>query len=162
MHPDTLAHDEKTLLYSRSTRADSLGAFISHSWSSPGLPKYLSLLFDNLAIHALIAAILGGGLVYSYQHWVDLPLNIVVSTEMLPFFQVPKYSSPWEYLAGQASAAAALLLLPSRLHPTYFLDCLCIHQTDLERKLAGIRNLGGFVAMSSSFIIMWDDQYTAP
>ena len=41
----------------------------------------------------------------------------------------------------------------------YFLDCLCIHQTDIKRKIEGIRHLAGFVAMSKTIYIMWDDIY---
>ena len=124
------------------------------------MPKYLALLFDNLALNALLAGIVAGGATYVCQHWIDLPLNSVVTTEFEPFFEVTKYASPWEYLAAVLAMAATLLFLPTWLtQRKYFLDCLCIHQTDTTRKIEGIRNLGGFVAMSETLVIMWDECY---
>jgi len=41
----------------------------------------------------------------------------------------------------------------------FFLDCMCIHQTDIVKKMAGIQALGGFVVMSDHLYVMWDSQY---
>ena len=40
-----------------------------------------------------------------------------------------------------------------------FLDKLCIHQTDLDLKAAGIKNLGGFLDNSSSMLVLWGEDY---
>lgn len=53
-----------------------------------------------------------------------------------------------------------LLVRPLTLRKRfYFLGSLCIHQTDVPLKLEGIRALGGFVAMSGSFVVCWDGHY---
>lgn len=40
-----------------------------------------------------------------------------------------------------------------------FLDKVCIHQTDLDKKQRGIDGLGGFLRMSSSMVVLWDETY---
>jgi hypothetical protein len=125
VHPDSLPDEEKTKLYSRSQTTDRIDAFISHSWSSPGFAKYLTLLFHETATHALGAAIVAGGLVYVLQHEVvDLP-SWIVHRGFEPFFEVVQFSSPWEYLASSLAAAAVFAFYPSRITGrVYFLECV--------------------------------------
>merc|ERR1740130_30394 len=40
-----------------------------------------------------------------------------------------------------------------------FLDKVCIHQTDLEKKQKGIDGLGGFLKRSKNVLVLWDASY---
>ena len=40
-----------------------------------------------------------------------------------------------------------------------FLDKLCIHQTDPERKKKAIQSLGAFLMQSREMVILWDRSY---
>lgn len=50
----------------------------------------------------------------------------------------------------------ALLRLRSR---RVFMDKMCIHQTDKEKKAQGILSLGGFLDSSQRFVILWSPRY---
>lgn len=165
-HPDTLPEHERASLFALSEPTTEFEAFISHSWCSPGFHKYLALLFEEATHWALLAAILAGGLVFCWQktnYWPWLqPFNYRITSEFEPFFEVEKFSSPWEYLASACAAVVVLIFFPGRFNckrKRFFLDCACIHQTDMRLKKAGIRHLAGFVAMARSMVIMWDGFY---
>ena len=43
--------------------------------------------------------------------------------------------------------------------PLYFLDKLCVHQTDAELKLAGVASLAAFIASSEHMLLLWTPKY---
>ena len=50
-------------------------------------------------------------------------------------------------------------LFEGRLPPALWVDKLCIHQTDMDRKAEQIAALPVFVMHSSRMLILWDDTY---
>ena len=66
-----------------------------------------------------------------------------------PFFTLLQIWSPWIWFAGVAAGYVTFLVVPAlKRRRFYFVDGLCISQTDAELKLQGIRHLGGFVALT--------------
>ena len=53
--PDTLGDRDKAALYQRSEQAEHIDAFLSHSWGSPGLQKYLCLVLAEGGVWAVLA-----------------------------------------------------------------------------------------------------------
>jgi len=63
----------------------------------------------------------------------------------------------WPMIVGVAVHFAVLFFKqPSDL---VFLDKVCIHQTDLEKKQKGIDGLGGFLKRSKNVLVLWDASY---
>lgn len=161
-HPERLDAADKAALYARSRPVERLDAFVSHSWSSPGYQKYLSLLFAEVSRISLAAAAAGGFAVYLLQHRRQelLPGNFVVEAAFSPLFLLPQVTSPYEFLAANLLALLSFAAAPALLtRRCYFVDCLCIHQTDHDLKLRGIRHLGGFLSRSSKLVVLWDESY---
>mmetsp|Transcript_51699 Transcript_51699/g.171311 ORF Transcript_51699/g.171311 Transcript_51699/m.171311 type:complete len:551 (+) Transcript_51699:78-1730(+) len=161
-HPERLDAADKAALYARSRPVERLDAFVSHSWSSPGYQKYLSLLFAEVSRISLAAAAAGGFAVYLLQHRRQelLPGNFVVEAAFSPLFLLPQVTSPYEFLAANLLALLSFAAAPALLtRRYYFVDCLCIHQTDHDLKLRGIRHLGGFLSRSSKLVVLWDESY---
>ena len=65
--------------------------------------------------------------------------------------------APWGLIFGAFTALVALMSYRPRGH--IFLDRICIHQTDLERKRLGILSLGGFLRHSEEMLVLWDATY---
>ena len=159
--PDALPENRKAALFLKSESAQQIDEFISHSWGSSGLQKYLTLLLHESAGWAILSSLLAALSTVCFQHLVcELPGNSLTYEGFEPLFRVPQVLGGWEFMAATLAGAVALFAVPALLRrKLYFVDCLCIHQTDLELKLQGIRHLGGFVAMSRSLTVLWDEQY---
>lgn len=68
--------------------------------------------------------------------------------------------SPLAYLPLLAGCATYIVLLIFWHHShCVFLDKVCIHQTDAEKKQRGIDGLGGFLRHSNHMLILWDTTY---
>lgn len=161
-HPNTLTITEKTSLFASSVSSQKINAFVSHSWGSPGYQKYFCLLIYECGVPALASALVVGLLVLLLQQMVfKLPFARVEGA-FDPIFTVYQESQPWEFVFSLLAGISALLFYPFYGHirkRLYFLDCMCIHQTDLVKKTAGIHSLGGFIIMSERLYVMWDSQY---
>ncbi|GMI25434.1 hypothetical protein TrRE_jg12983, partial [Triparma retinervis] len=162
VHPNTLDHAAKTALYESSVPADFLDVFVSHSWSSPGYQKYISLLVCECGKPAIVAAVVSGLGVLLLQKFVAKLPFMVVEGAFDPIFEVYQESQPWEFLTSFIAGLFVLLFYP--LFPCvstkfFFIDCMVIHQTDVELKMRGIKSLGGFVTISKYLYVMWDADY---
>jgi len=63
----------------------------------------------------------------------------------------------WPAIIGVAVHALVLLLKPPS--DLVFLDKVCIHQTDPDKKQKGIDGLGGFLKKSKTVLVLWDASY---
>jgi len=79
--------------------------------------------------------------------------------------QCPRYDEPvesaqfygWPFLFGASVYLITVICWQAR--SLVFLDKVCIHQTDPEKKRKGIDGLGGFLSCSSQMVIYWDKTY---
>ncbi|GMH46918.1 hypothetical protein TrLO_g2537 [Triparma laevis f. longispina] len=162
VHPNSLDTEAKTALYESSvpTEDNKIDVFISHSWSSPGYQKYFSLLVHECGKASIFASCSAGVLTFFFQKFFyKLPFTVVKGA-FDPIFQVHQESQPWEFLVSFIVGILTLLFYPVlQTNKLFFIDCMVIHQTDLDLKMAGIKALGGFVALSKDLYVMWDSEY---
>jgi len=111
---------------------------------------------------ALITGVCIGLVTLLFQKYVyKLPFTVVEGA-FDPLFDVYQESQPWEFLFSFVFGILCLLFYPFLpFVPTklFFVDCMVIHQTNLELKLQGIKALGGFVTISKHLYVLWDAEY---
>jgi len=140
-------------LFNAAAETGHVDIFVGHSWSAGRWSKFLALcLFFNLdmaiccafgAWLIVAATLLGwGGITSLGGSYLALPC--LVYFPMTVFFVV--------FIFGQQ-------LFEGRLPPALWVDKLCIHQTDMDRKAEQIAALPVFVMHSSRMLILWDDTY---
>ena len=161
-NPDKLPYEQRARLFGRSEVVEQIDAFVSHSWGSPGYMKYMTLLLEEAAPYAIVTNCLASLLAAFFQgHVYEISFGTTRMTYGFePFFTLLQVWSPWIWFAGIAAGYVTFLVVPAlKRRRFYFVDGLCISQTDPTLKLQGIRHLGGFVALSRSLLVMWDEQY---
>ena len=104
VNPQHLSPSELSRLWDASTETDRIDIFLSHTWSTPGHQKYLSLLLSSYWHYAVagwsIAATLVG-LLYAARLLPSLPFEVILPqglvVNMAPWVHV---FSPWIALCG--------------------------------------------------------------
>eukprot|EP00929_Paragymnodinium_shiwhaense_P048485 TRINITY_DN24507_c0_g1_i1.p1 TRINITY_DN24507_c0_g1~~TRINITY_DN24507_c0_g1_i1.p1 ORF type:complete len:780 (-),score=79.06 TRINITY_DN24507_c0_g1_i1:216-2555(-) len=147
-----------------------LNDFISHDWGTPRVPKFLSLcvVYNSATavwISVLVSLILG----ISQTDYVGLlPVG--------PRLRVAAVSSDGALLEDLYHGIWCMCICPIIFAVVFacwhwirymirlqakliFLDRLCIHQTDMERKIKGIYGLAAFLAQSDRLLVLWTPRY---
>eukprot|EP00929_Paragymnodinium_shiwhaense_P063720 TRINITY_DN31853_c0_g2_i1.p1 TRINITY_DN31853_c0_g2~~TRINITY_DN31853_c0_g2_i1.p1 ORF type:complete len:467 (-),score=11.64 TRINITY_DN31853_c0_g2_i1:363-1640(-) len=126
----------------------TLDDFLSHDWSQPRWKKMLALYtMYNRRIAVMVSSALA------------LPLAYIGAGTHMPMIRgdVAVLVCPIIYFS--------VLIFGQRLsdllrRPRYaFLDKLCIHQTDEQKKSAGILALAGFLRASRRLVVLWSPGY---
>mmetsp|Transcript_32717 Transcript_32717/g.93972 ORF Transcript_32717/g.93972 Transcript_32717/m.93972 type:complete len:585 (+) Transcript_32717:98-1852(+) len=160
---DDCAGDDGT--YNMSFKVRHIDVFISHNWVTPRKEKYrvLALCFNFMPA---VGAALG----------LALCTTMLTAMGTLPLFPTRSASGQ-----DQLFGAYALLLGPPAFLLVFFhwqeigvhfpkagtacrgtscfLDKVCIHQSDEDRKQAGIRSLAAFLRYSHSMVVVYNDVY---
>ncbi|CAE8594495.1 unnamed protein product [Polarella glacialis] len=146
---------------------DKYGVFISHSWRTSRWAKYAALLYYTSLVPALCAGLAAGILAFALQVLGALPPFGVSQDSIQVSESVP--SSLWCLVMGGCTCFA-ILVMWARLFElaestrkssqvSYFLDCLCINQSDAELKQAGIDSIGAYLRNSDSMLVLWSPEY---
>ena len=163
----------------------NLGTFISHSWRSNALHKYLTILYHAnmqraFAIGhaaAFVAFLIGLFIRFVLRwrlliicHWV-IPggagfhpggdAGAAAAWGDYANADLP-HVMPMTFLSGVAMSVGmicAVFGLLGTADRTCFLDKCCIHQTDLKLKLQGIARLDEFIFHSSEMLVLYDSDY---
>ncbi|CAE7621381.1 unnamed protein product [Symbiodinium sp. CCMP2592] len=127
--------------------------FISHTWGSPRWLKYLGICYFlnmGLAVKAAVTA------------WLLAVVGLMV-------FKVTKMFCGKQYLLLLLTEFPVLVffvffffgqsLSRGLWAPTFWLDKLCIHQTNQNLKAQQVAALPVFVARSTRMLVLWDDTY---
>ncbi|CAE7555344.1 unnamed protein product [Symbiodinium natans] len=132
-----------------TTPVKDVDVFISHSWSSGRWEKYLAVCYFlnlGLATKAMLASV-----VLSESFMLVCPnVNIhivfwfLLDFPILVFFLV--------FFFGQHLTCGVL-------GPRFWVDRLCVDQTDETTKAEGIAALPTIVANSSDLLVFWDKSY---
>ena len=170
--------------FNLSQPVDEIDIFLSHSWRDSGLLKYLALCLHFNGAIAMVAALISGFVTFFLLRSGKLTLF-----PFTPFMNVfndvneamhaagfhPSYDLkqfPWmdptykpiyapscQLVATSVFVIVLLLGHHLRAPVTMFLDKVCIHQTDPQRKAAGIQAIDQFLVRSKKMLICYNDDY---
>ena len=148
-----LHHSFSGDLHHRSFQTDSFDCFWSHSWHGSSWQKILLLIVVYNGRAALIAgnvaAVLGMSLFY---------LELLPSYSRHYQLVGANYDyGPWGFVLGLSATFCMLFVWQPR--SKVFLDRICIHQVNEDRKKQGILSLGGFLRRSRTMLVLWDATY---
>jgi hypothetical protein len=133
--------------------------FVSHSWKAAWWKRALSLMW---IFNSMISAVVSSA-------------GAVIVTLSLVFWQFQWTGEFWEDFEGFLPMGFAIvagmlvvflfilvqghMLIPSTRRQTVFFDRCCIHQTDKETKVRGIKGIGHFLKCSKGMVVLWDPTY---
>eukprot|EP00929_Paragymnodinium_shiwhaense_P024450 TRINITY_DN15036_c0_g2_i1.p1 TRINITY_DN15036_c0_g2~~TRINITY_DN15036_c0_g2_i1.p1 ORF type:complete len:577 (+),score=51.50 TRINITY_DN15036_c0_g2_i1:57-1787(+) len=146
--------------YDLSKPTKQLNDFISHDWQTTRWQKYLSLCIIYNSKAALACSLAVGVVVGVLQ--TDM-LNIIPHRASLSVMGVDFRLRYW--CAVLCPISFLWVLMSWHWFSSYlgeklvFLDKLCIHQTDAERKRKGIYGLAAFLASSDRLVVLWSPRY---
>lgn len=143
--------------YKLSETALKLDSFLSHNWSASRYKKYVALAYHYYFSRGLWASFLAMLCVGALSIFKMVPQVFNKEEET--------YVGCLGRLVCIPSLCLAVLLWPEVVDrfgnggPRVFLDKVCIHQTDQNLKLRGIRKLGAFIAKSDTMIVLYGSEY---
>jgi hypothetical protein len=148
--------------YALSTPTRDFDAFLSHSWRDSGRLKYLALCYHFNLHAALAVGYLAATLAFLYCLAFGDPWPLSISPSLCPDDPARHYGT-FVSLVGYAAYNIVFffghnfvwLVAPSRM----FLDKICIHQTDPDKKYRGICALEHFLHHSHSLICCYMSDY---
>ena len=148
---------QETFELSEPTR--HIDEFLSHSWSSNGRLKWLSVCLDHNGPAAVKASVLAGALVALLETTQLVTTGLPIAQHTWFDGRVRGISFA-PYLASYSAFLLVLLfgsLLPGAVaagrNPVMFLDKICIHQQDPSLKQQGIRGINEFIRRSSRMLV---------
>eukprot|EP00929_Paragymnodinium_shiwhaense_P050486 TRINITY_DN25408_c0_g1_i1.p1 TRINITY_DN25408_c0_g1~~TRINITY_DN25408_c0_g1_i1.p1 ORF type:complete len:580 (-),score=65.89 TRINITY_DN25408_c0_g1_i1:133-1872(-) len=157
--------------YHLSQEATKITTFVSHNWSSSRAEKCVALLaYSNgraaVLSSLLTALMLPAVLMSSGVDYAGVTDNDIIAQETgcggVAF--APRALS-LQTIVSAAVVFLVVLLLGQRIRSlflpacTVFLDKLCIHQTDEDKKALGILGLAAFMKASENIIVLWTPDY---
>lgn len=159
--PKDMSHAQLVALHSKAEAMESFDFFLSHTWSTNGKWKVLSLLMQTGWPYAVIYGILAVGIstvlclhdlfpmpwcFKDRQGAVLLPLGCWVSISSLVGLLLGLFISPYfPCFNGR----------PGRC----FIDMVSIDQSDPEKIEEGIYGIGGFLSVSRELQVLWSPPY---
>ena len=136
-----------------SFQTEKISCFWSHSWHAASWKKVLLLMIvykgQAAIVFGNIAALLGMLLFY-LELLPSYPRAFTVEGAVYPF-------APWGLVFG--SCVVPLVLLVWQPKSGVFIDRICIDQSNLERKSAGLLSIGGILRKSESMLVLLDSSY---
>mmetsp|Transcript_53561 Transcript_53561/g.148942 ORF Transcript_53561/g.148942 Transcript_53561/m.148942 type:complete len:646 (+) Transcript_53561:82-2019(+) len=144
--------------YAKSYVVNELDVFLSHSWHAPWFQKYVLLLLQFNLLPSLTVAIVVGVLLCIMQR----RFNRLGDGEVGLHFS---FMGPCVVCGGLASFVGTLLSWHwifekvGACRAAIFLDKVCIHQSDIQRKEQGIKSICAIVDASKSMLVAWDPTY---
>jgi len=150
--------------YAKSFNVKEIDFFLSHSWHASWLNKYSTLLIYFNAMPSIVVTSLVVGVTASVclrgEHFWFRPHPTRTTTwwfqetGIVPYFEI---LGSITFLVMMMSWHHILAFI--RRKPTMFLDKVCIHQTDAELKVRGIKSIGAVLANSKVLLVTWDESY---
>lgn len=151
--------------YNLSFPTDKYDTFISHSWMTSRWKKYIAFLYHYSLIPAASMAFLVSLAACYLQVFFYLP--VFGYTPLYPGGP-PVMASTWCQILGGLTFFATLFLwdrayalfeMITEQKKSFFVDKLCICQTDSSRKQRGIDALGVFIRNADEMFVLWSPEY---
>ncbi|CAE8664479.1 unnamed protein product [Polarella glacialis] len=142
--------------------------FISHTWRTGRMAKYAALLYYRSLLPALCAGLAAGILAFALQVNGMLPAFGIMQRRETAEIYEPLHGSLWCTVMGGCTCFATLVMWARLLdlaestrgtRVSYFFDRLCINQSDVELKQAGIDSIGAYLRNSDSMLVLWAPEY---
>eukprot|EP00931_Biecheleriopsis_adriatica_P117575 TRINITY_DN93076_c0_g1_i1.p1 TRINITY_DN93076_c0_g1~~TRINITY_DN93076_c0_g1_i1.p1 ORF type:complete len:544 (+),score=91.52 TRINITY_DN93076_c0_g1_i1:24-1655(+) len=159
--PNEIASDTKLaeLTFAKSFQVSAIDIFVSHSWQAPWFQKYIAL---TCYFNGPAAVFLG---VCASAAWITMA-ECRLAERLFPWLATGTASAQLLLQVIIIMACLAVLFFWQHLLnvtgiPTasVFLDKVCIHQSDAEKKKRGITSIGGIIARSKTLLVAWDYSY---
>lgn len=152
-------------LHAHSRSAEGYEVFFSHTWTTPGRWKFLSLLLDSCWRSTLLSWAFATAVGAMLCYWEILPMPFQHTTTRFGQDFTCPYAL-WLLGGGCLGSLFGALLsphLPQCCHRNAvqhaFLDGVCINQADNELKERGIYGIGGFLSVSQELRVLWSAPY---
>eukprot|EP00438_Fugacium_kawagutii_P035809 Skav235275 [mRNA] locus=scaffold874:304286:309052:+ [translate_table: standard] len=160
--PIDMPEEERAKLWDSSLPVTEFDVFLSHTWHTKGIWKFLSLSLQLTWLRILVCG-LGAAVFAEILFFVDL-LPALGSPWLVDLqgYQGMAPFSLWAVVAQCTTSVIAFLLapwMPLKLPTFAFLDVLSIHQVDEDLKERGIYGIGGFLKASKELRILWSPPY---
>ena len=140
-------------MFHASFQSEKIDCFWSHSWHAASWKKIMLLMVVYNGRAAVVfgnLAAFGGMLLFYFGL---LPGHV----RYFALDGASYLSGPWGCVFG--SLVTPIVLLLWQPGSTVFFDRICIHQTNRQRKSAGILSIGGILRHSESILVMWERTY---
>ncbi|CAE7359424.1 unnamed protein product [Symbiodinium sp. CCMP2456] len=155
--PMDLSEELRAAMWDRSRQMESFDLFLSHTWRTGGLWKFLALTlqcgWQRLLLSWLIAMIL----VETLTFFDVLPFHM----NFTAVFEGDSYVFPfgaWGLFLANLAPVVMAIAAPGGAKDC-FLDIVSINQVDEELMERGIYGLGGCLAVSKELRILWSKPY---
>eukprot|EP00435_Cladocopium_sp_Y103_P068989 s352_g32.t1 len=159
--PLDMTEDERLHLWDAAFAVKEFDVFLSHTWHTKGIWKFLSLSLQLTWIHVLLWG-LGAAIFFEFLFFVDALPPLGDPWEVN--FQGYQGTAPFSLWAvvGECTSVLPFLLapwMPFANQRFAFVDVASIHQVDESMKERGIYGLGGFLKASKELRILWSPPY---
>mmetsp|Transcript_35648 Transcript_35648/g.70503 ORF Transcript_35648/g.70503 Transcript_35648/m.70503 type:complete len:575 (+) Transcript_35648:75-1799(+) len=148
--------------YAKSFNVKDIDFFLSHSWHASWLNKYSTLLIyfnalPSIVVTSLVVGVTAGVLMSDSPFWLRKEPTCKCTWKFDGIYPCFEILGSITFIITMVSWHHILALL--RRRPTLFLDKVCIHQTDAELKVRGIKSIGAVLANSKVLLVAWDESY---
>ncbi|CAL1163449.1 unnamed protein product [Cladocopium goreaui] len=159
--PLDMTKNEKLHLWDAAFAVKEFDVFLSHTWHTKGIWKFLSLSLQITWIHILLWG-LGAAIFCEFLFFVDVlpPLGNPRDVSFRGYEGMAPLSL-WA-VVGECTCVIPFLLapwMPLANQRFAFLDVASIHQVDEDMKERGIYGLGCFLKASKELRILWSPPY---
>ncbi|CAE7785406.1 Pus1 [Symbiodinium sp. KB8] len=148
-------------LWDLSTQVHSFDVFISHTWQTSGLRKYLSLLLQSGWKVATLSGVAAVAAVFILGAASVLPLPFQITPSQWDFEETCPFG-PWGCLSGSFVTLLGLFIsphFPYRKSSMCFLDIVSINQVNPDLTEIGVYGIGGFLSVAKELRILWSVPY---
>eukprot|EP00929_Paragymnodinium_shiwhaense_P064204 TRINITY_DN3213_c1_g1_i1.p1 TRINITY_DN3213_c1_g1~~TRINITY_DN3213_c1_g1_i1.p1 ORF type:complete len:679 (+),score=73.05 TRINITY_DN3213_c1_g1_i1:201-2237(+) len=143
--------------YELSMPLDAIDDFISHDWQTPRLPKILALYFVYNYHAACICSCVAAVVAHLLQTSLQVgPFGVTNQNREVGCWAIWAGSATYLVLLVFWQRWRACMRLRKR---NVFLDKLCIHQSDGDKKVQSILGIGAFLKHSQRLVVLWSPRY---
>jgi len=149
--------------FEMSKPVEVIAKFLSHSWSTPGWLKTIALMYHENVFRAMVSAFATAICLHGLEFvGAGVPMPLVGPSYLVGETTMHQLRLDTHFVPPCLVFILVLIFgqeVPGLAQSTCFLDKCCIHQTDQEKKMQGIQQLGGFLRSSHRMVILWQPEY---
>ncbi|CAK9071874.1 unnamed protein product [Durusdinium trenchii] len=162
--PLDMKDEQRLELWNRTRKVNEFDVFLSHTWHTRGLWKFLSLSLQLSWLQILLWWLLAMVL-FELLFFVDILPPLAKPWKVSYVHQNYAAEIDWHIWGSSLAPAVSVMCflitpyMPCMRDKHCFLDVASINQSDETLKERGIYGLGGFLKASKELRIMWSPPY---